>query len=88
MCSQSARQPESVAMQTNNENHAPKLPTPAANGNTSGKRVWECNVPEISIQDLDDRQMPEMPNLESVLAKSLQSVRKNGLFISLCIYLF
>lgn len=75
-------------MQTNDENHAPKLPTLAANGNTSGKRVWECNVPEISVQDLDDRQMPEMPNLESVLAKSLQSVRKNYLFISLCIYLF
>lgn len=54
----------------------PKQPTPAASGTAGDKRAWECSVPEISIQDVDDEQVPEMPNLESVWAKSFQSVRK------------
>lgn len=54
----------------------PKQPTPAASGTAGDKRAWECSVPEISIQDVDDEQLPEMPNLESVWAKSFQSVRK------------
>lgn len=50
-----------------------KKPTPAASGTAGDKRSWECSVPEISIQDVDDEQVPEMPNLESVWAKSFQS---------------
>lgn len=59
----------------------PKQPTPAASGTAGDKRSWECSVPEISIQDVDDEQVPEMPNLESVWAKSFQSVRKIFFFI-------
>ncbi|XP_075887018.1 SKA complex subunit 3 [Nelusetta ayraudi] len=50
-----------------------KKPTPATSGTAGDKRAWECSVPEISIQDVDDEQVPEMPNLESVWAKSFQS---------------
>lgn len=69
----------------------PKQPTPAASGTAGDKRAWECSVPEISIQDVDDEQVPEMPNLESVWAKSFQSVRKIIFFyllIFLHIYVF
>lgn len=62
----------------------PKQPTPAASGTAGDKRAWECSVPEISIQDLDDEQVPEMPNLESVWAKSFQSV---SFFFNLLIFL-
>lgn len=47
--------------------------TPAASGTASGKRVLECSIPEISIQDVGDEEVPEMPNMESVWAKSFQS---------------
>lgn len=79
MCSQSARQPELINMQTNDDGHTFELPTPQ-NGSNGSKRVWECNEPEISILGVEDKQMPEMPNLESVFANSLQSVRKESLF--------
>lgn len=82
MCSQSARQPELINMQTNDDSHIFELPTPQSGSNGS-KRVWECNEPEISILGVEDKQMPDMPNLESVFANSLRSVRKESLFFSL-----
>ncbi|KAF7215301.1 SKA complex subunit 3 isoform X2 [Nothobranchius furzeri] len=36
------------------------------------KLRWECNVPEISV-GFEDKQMPELPNLESFLGNSLQN---------------
>lgn len=79
MCSQSARQPELINMQTNDDGHTFELPTPQ-NGSNGSKHVWECNEPEISVLGVEDKQMPEMPNLESVFANSLRSVRKKSLF--------
>lgn len=75
-CLQNAGQPESVNVLTDDDNHMSKHPTPAASEAAGGKRVWECGAPEISIHGVDDEQVPEMPNLESVWAKSFQSVRK------------
>ncbi|XP_018559805.1 LOW QUALITY PROTEIN: spindle and kinetochore-associated protein 3 [Lates calcarifer] len=69
----SAQQPEPVDMQADDDGHTFMLPTPTHNGATGSKRAWEYDVPEISIMGLEDKQMPEMPNLESVLGKSLQS---------------
>uniref|UniRef100_A0A8C6LD15 Uncharacterized protein n=1 Tax=Nothobranchius furzeri TaxID=105023 RepID=A0A8C6LD15_NOTFU len=47
------------------------------------KLRWECNVPEISV-GFEDKQMPELPNLESFLGNSLQNVRlpKKQFFVS------
>lgn len=78
MCLQSAQQPEPVDMQADDDGHTFMLPTPTHNGATGSKRAWEYDVPEISIMGLEDKQMPEMPNLESVLGKSLQSVRSKS----------
>lgn len=64
-------------MVTDDDNHTSKQPTPAASGTAGVKHALEFSVPEISIQDVDEKQVPEMPNLESVWAKSFQSVRKN-----------
>ncbi|KAK5860749.1 hypothetical protein PBY51_022208 [Eleginops maclovinus] len=49
-----------------------ELPSPS-NGATGSKRPWEYDVPEISIMGVEDREMPEMPNLESTLGSSLQN---------------
>ncbi|XP_049905162.1 spindle and kinetochore-associated protein 3 [Epinephelus moara] len=68
----SAGQPEPVNMQADDDNHTFELPTPR-NGATGSKRTWEYDVPDISIMGVEDKQMPEMPNLESVLGNSLQN---------------
>ncbi|XP_071337795.1 SKA complex subunit 3 [Trachinotus anak] len=69
----SAKKPEPVSMQADDDSHTFNLPTPTHNGAAGSKRTWEYNVPEISIMGVEDKQMPEMPNLESVLGNSLQS---------------
>ncbi|XP_040913390.1 spindle and kinetochore-associated protein 3 isoform X2 [Toxotes jaculatrix] len=71
----SAQQPEPINMNVDDDGHTFKLPTPTHNGVTGSKRTWEYNVPDISIMGVEDKQMPEMPNLESVLGNSLQSRR-------------
>uniref|UniRef100_A0A3B4XZE9 Spindle and kinetochore associated complex subunit 3 n=1 Tax=Seriola lalandi dorsalis TaxID=1841481 RepID=A0A3B4XZE9_SERLL len=71
----SAQQPEPITMDADDDNHTFKLPTPTHNGAASSKRSWEYNVPEMSIMGVEDKQMPEMPNLESFLGNSLQTVR-------------
>lgn len=68
-------------------NHISKQLTPAASGTADVKHVLDFSVPEISIQDVDEKQVPEMPNLESVWAKSFQSVRKNLFSSDLSVYL-
>ncbi|XP_070694499.1 SKA complex subunit 3 [Pempheris klunzingeri] len=75
-----ARQPEPISKQPDDDgdddgddSHTFELPTPPRNGAAGTKRTWEYNVPEISIGGMEVRQMPEMPNLESVLGNSLQS---------------
>ncbi|XP_034057347.1 spindle and kinetochore-associated protein 3 isoform X2 [Gymnodraco acuticeps] len=41
-------------------------------GAIGSKRPWEYDVPEISSMGAEDMEMPEMPNLESILGNSLQ----------------
>ncbi|XP_067460431.1 spindle and kinetochore-associated protein 3 isoform X1 [Thunnus thynnus] len=67
----SARQPEPINMQADDDSHTFELPTHHAA--TGSKRKWEYDVPEISIIGVEDKQTLEMPNLESVLGNSLQS---------------
>ncbi|XP_035031414.1 spindle and kinetochore-associated protein 3 isoform X1 [Hippoglossus stenolepis] len=69
----SAKQPEPISMQTDDDGHSSKPLTPTHSTATGSKRMWEYNVPEISIMGEEDKQMPEMPNLESCLGKSLQN---------------
>ncbi|KAK1903094.1 Spindle and kinetochore-associated protein 3 [Dissostichus eleginoides] len=42
------------------------------NGAIGSKCPWEYNVPEISSMGAEEMEMPEMPNLESILGNSLQ----------------
>ncbi|KAM9347785.1 SKA complex subunit 3 [Symphorus nematophorus] len=69
----SARQPEPINMQGDDDSHTFELPTSPQNGQAGSKRTWEYDVPEMSILDLEEEEMPKMPNLESVLGNSLQS---------------
>lgn len=89
MCLQSAQQPEPVSVQVDDDDDDQsqtfELPSPTRNGATCSKRTWKYDVPERSILNVEDEQMPAMPNLESVLGNSLQSVRqKERLFIFFC----
>lgn len=61
-------------MQADDDSHHFQLST--CNTANSSKRMWEYDVPELSIIGVEDKQMPEMPNLESVLGNSLQSVSR------------
>lgn len=74
MCLQSARHLQPISMQADDDSHTFELPTPPRTGATASKRTWEYSVPEISIESMEDKQMPAMPNLESDLGNSLQNV--------------
>ncbi|XP_059199062.1 spindle and kinetochore-associated protein 3 [Centropristis striata] len=67
-----AQQPEPINMQGDDDLHTFELPS-SSTAATGSKRPWEYNVPEISVLGGEDKQMPEMPNLESVLGNSLQT---------------
>uniref|UniRef100_A0A8C5EBF2 Spindle and kinetochore-associated protein 3 n=1 Tax=Gouania willdenowi TaxID=441366 RepID=A0A8C5EBF2_GOUWI len=51
------------------------------------KHTWKCDVPDFSVIEAEDGQIPAMPFLESALGSSLLSVRL-GLFVELCSDLF
>ncbi|XP_024864825.1 spindle and kinetochore-associated protein 3 isoform X2 [Kryptolebias marmoratus] len=65
-------QPEPDNMQSDGDDYTFKLETPR-NGS---KHMWEYKVPEVSIFDVEEKQVPEMPHLESFLGNYLQI--KNG----------
>ncbi|XP_029936766.1 SKA complex subunit 3 isoform X2 [Myripristis murdjan] len=67
-----ARVLEPTETRTDDENQIPDLPSPC-NQAASSKQTWEYDVPETSISGVEDMQIPEMPNLESVLGRSLQN---------------
>uniref|UniRef100_UPI0037E7603A SKA complex subunit 3 n=1 Tax=Semicossyphus pulcher TaxID=241346 RepID=UPI0037E7603A len=69
----SARQIEPIHMQADDDSHTFELLTTPPNRATGSKRNWEYNVPEISIVGAEEKQMPEMPNLESLLGNTLQT---------------
>nr|XP_043906797.1 spindle and kinetochore-associated protein 3 isoform X2 [Solea senegalensis] len=60
----SNKKPERINIQTDDDGDSRSCKPPSP---------WEYNVPEISIMALEDKQMPEMPNLESLLGNSLQN---------------
>uniref|UniRef100_G3N935 Spindle and kinetochore associated complex subunit 3 n=1 Tax=Gasterosteus aculeatus aculeatus TaxID=481459 RepID=G3N935_GASAC len=65
----SARQPEPVDARADGGPPSPR-----------SKRRWEYDVPDVSIAGAEDNPMPAMPNLESALGNSLQTVRRKHLF--------
>ncbi|XP_067373314.1 spindle and kinetochore-associated protein 3 isoform X1 [Channa argus] len=69
----SARQTGPNNMQTEDDSHTFEFPTAPSHEAAGSKRSWEYSVPELSIMGVEDKPMPEMPNLESVLGNSLQS---------------
>ncbi|XP_031171968.1 spindle and kinetochore-associated protein 3 isoform X2 [Sander lucioperca] len=69
----SARQPEPINMQADEETETCELSTHRNVGATGSKRTWEYDVPDISIMGVEDNQMPEMPNLQSDLGNALQT---------------
>ncbi|XP_054643862.1 spindle and kinetochore-associated protein 3 isoform X2 [Dunckerocampus dactyliophorus] len=68
----STQRPEPIIMQ-NDCSHTLELPTPARNGSRGPTHMWEYDVPELRIMDGEDKQMLQMPNLESILGNTLQS---------------
>ncbi|XP_061580394.1 spindle and kinetochore-associated protein 3 [Cololabis saira] len=72
----SVRQPDPTNMQTANDSQTTELQATPRNGTTGSKQTWEYNVPDFSVFGVDDKQMPqtpEMPNLEFFLKNSLQN---------------
>ncbi|XP_041662486.1 spindle and kinetochore-associated protein 3 [Cheilinus undulatus] len=69
----SAQQTEPIKMQTEDDSYNFELQTTPHNRPSGSKRTWEYNMPEISIMGVEDKQVPEMPNLESLLGNSLQN---------------
>ncbi|XP_026231600.1 spindle and kinetochore-associated protein 3 isoform X2 [Anabas testudineus] len=69
----SARQTGPINVKADDDSDTFELSTPPQKGTTASKRTWEYNVPELSLMGVEDRQIPEMPSLESVLGNSLQS---------------
>uniref|UniRef100_A0A3Q3G494 Spindle and kinetochore associated complex subunit 3 n=1 Tax=Kryptolebias marmoratus TaxID=37003 RepID=A0A3Q3G494_KRYMA len=59
------------AKKSDGDDYTFKLETPR-NGS---KHMWEYKVPEVSIFDVEEKQVPEMPHLESFLGNYLQIVR-------------
>ncbi|XP_068590413.1 spindle and kinetochore-associated protein 3 [Cebidichthys violaceus] len=64
----SARKAEPINMQADGAD--PPSPRSTAAGS---KRLWEYDVPGVTVAGVEDKEMPEMPNLESVLGNSLQT---------------
>ncbi|KAM3607681.1 uncharacterized protein V6R79_011703 [Siganus canaliculatus] len=65
----SARHPEPVTKGTDADSDALQHQTPPSNGTTSAKQSWKSCCPDILA--MDENEMPEMPNFESVLGNSL-----------------
>ncbi|XP_072253545.1 SKA complex subunit 3 [Leuresthes tenuis] len=69
----SARQPEPISLQADDNSHTFQIQTSPHNGVTASKPAWAYTVPDISFFDVDVKKLPEMPHLESVLGNSLQN---------------
>uniref|UniRef100_A0A3P9KIL7 Spindle and kinetochore associated complex subunit 3 n=1 Tax=Oryzias latipes TaxID=8090 RepID=A0A3P9KIL7_ORYLA len=72
----SAPQPEEVDMETEEESHTFKPRLSHCSRAAGSKRTWDYNAPDTVAFGVEERQMPEMPNLESDLGNSLQC--RNG----------
>ncbi|KAM4730862.1 SKA complex subunit 3 isoform 2-T2 [Anableps anableps] len=69
-------EPEPISLQGDGDSHIFKLQTSPCSGANGSKPAWEYNVPEVNFFGVEDKNVPEMPNLESFLGNSLQT--KNG----------
>lgn len=80
---QSEQQPKPVNVPADDDLSTFDLTTPRHNGVGGSKRPWEYNVPNTSMLSEEEEKMPEMPNLQSLLGMSLQSVSYCKHFCSL-----
>ncbi|XP_014829791.1 PREDICTED: spindle and kinetochore-associated protein 3-like isoform X2 [Poecilia mexicana] len=69
-------EPEPVSLQGDRDRNVFELQTSPCNGASDSKPAWEYNVPEVNFFGVEEKEIPEMPNLESFLGNSLQT--KNG----------
>ncbi|MEQ2313379.1 hypothetical protein AMECASPLE_001392 [Ameca splendens] len=69
----STNKPGPIDLQSDGDGHIFKLQTSPCSAINSSKPAWEYNVPEIAFRGVEDKKMPEMPNLESFLGNSLQT---------------
>ncbi|XP_075961069.1 SKA complex subunit 3 [Anarhichas minor] len=67
----SARKAEPINMRADDDEADTSDPPSPRSRATGSKRLWEYDVPDVT--SVEDKQMPEMPNLESVLGNSLQT---------------
>ncbi|KAK5608869.1 hypothetical protein CRENBAI_019276 [Crenichthys baileyi] len=69
----STNKPGPIDLQSDGDSHIFKLQTSPCSAINGSKPAWEYNVPEIAFRGVEDKKMPEMPNLESFLGNSLQT---------------
>lgn len=71
--SKKTAEPEPANLQSDGDGSIFRLQTSPCNGVNGSKPSWEYNVSEMPSFGVEDKKMPEMPNLESVLGNSLQT---------------
>ncbi|KAM6955383.1 SKA complex subunit 3 [Lycodopsis pacificus] len=68
-----ARKAEPINMRADDDEADTVDPPSPRSRATVSKRLWEYDSPDVTVTGVEDEQMPEMPNLESVLGNSLQT---------------
>ncbi|XP_054887383.1 spindle and kinetochore-associated protein 3 [Poeciliopsis prolifica] len=66
-------EPEPISLQGDGYSDIFKLQTSPCNGASGSKPAFEYNVPEVNFFGVEEKEMAEMPNLESFLGNSLQT---------------
>ncbi|XP_032422558.1 SKA complex subunit 3 [Xiphophorus hellerii] len=66
-------QPEPISLQGDGDSNIFKLQTSPCNGGSESKPARENDVPEVNFFGVEEKEIPEMPNLESFLGNSLQT---------------
>ncbi|MEQ2198546.1 hypothetical protein XENOCAPTIV_014387 [Xenoophorus captivus] len=66
-------QPGPIDLQSDGDSHIFQLQMSPCSAINNSKPAWEYDVPEIAFRGVEDKKMPEMPNLESFLGNSLQT---------------
>uniref|UniRef100_A0A3B5ML16 Uncharacterized protein n=1 Tax=Xiphophorus couchianus TaxID=32473 RepID=A0A3B5ML16_9TELE len=66
-------QHEPISLQGDGDSNIFKLQTSPCNGRSESKLARENDVPEVNFFGVEEKEIPEMPNLESFLGNSLQT---------------
>ncbi|KAM9850636.1 SKA complex subunit 3 [Aulostomus maculatus] len=61
-----------VSIKKADDSHIFDHPLTPHHGASGSKRSWEYDVPEVSLLAVEEKQAPQMPNLESMLGNSLK----------------